>query len=191
MFVSHNKGDPYMKDVNMDAEVYVKILTKYLLPAVAAIRKKYWDVLFGRDYDVVIQHDGAPGHRADGIEEYLERLFLSVRGLFVRQPAKSPCTNMLDMCVFNSLASHVAQCDYADKEELVAAVHDAWRCLDPRILDRMWGTKCVLMRRLIDNKGKEIDSAHIGLTSAHLEGGHAELWRFVERYNAVAHAPEA
>ena len=62
-----------MKDVNMDAEVYVKILQKHLLPAVARIRRCFWTPLYGDDYDVVIQHDGAPGHRADGIEAYIPR----------------------------------------------------------------------------------------------------------------------
>ena len=83
------------------------------------------------------------------------------------------------MCVFHSLAAHVAQCDYENKEELVAAIHDAWRCLDPRTLDRQWDSKCMPMRCLVDNKGVEIDSAHVGLGAAHLEGGHAEIWRFV------------
>ena len=83
---------------------------------------------------------------------------------------------MLAMCVFHSLAAYIAQCDYENKEELVAAVHDAWRCLNARTLNRQWASKCVQMRRLIDNKDKDVDSAHSGFGAAHLEGGHAELW---------------
>ena len=98
---------------------------------------------------------------------------------------------MLDMCVFHSLAAHVAQCDYENKEELVATVHDAWQCLDPRMLNRQWASKCVPMRRLVNNKDVEIDSPHVGLGAAHLEDGQAELWRFIERYYAVAHAPKS
>ena len=37
------------------------------------------------------------------------------------------------------------------------------------------------MRRFIDNEGEEIDSAHVGLGAAFLEGGLVEVWNEVDR----------
>ena len=171
-YVHYEVGDPYMVDVNMDAECYCKILREKLLPRIRELRAQAWEPFYGNsDFDVMIQHDGAPGHRADGIERYLESIFSSVRGIFIRQPAKSPCSNMLDMCVFHSLAAHVAQCDYSNKEELVAAVMHSWRSLSPVTLSRQWAAKAITMHRVIDNEGDEIDSAHVGQGAAFLEGG--------------------
>ena len=191
-FVHHEAGDPYMKDVNLDAECYCKILRAKLLPRIRELRRTVWDPFFrNRDYEVRVQHDGAPGHRADGIEAYLESIFAAVNVRFIRQPAKSPCCNLLDMCVFNVLAARVAQCDYDSKEELIAAVKEAWLSLNPTTLSKCWASKCITMRRFIDNNGREIDAAHVGLTSAFREGGLPELWREVDRYCAVSHAPES
>ena len=162
-----------------------------MLPRIRELRRTVWDPFFGgSDYDVRVQHDGAPGHRADGIEAYLEHIFRAVRVRFIRQPAKSPCCNLLDMCVFHVLAARVAQCDYDTKEELVAAVKEAWLSLNPMTLSKCWASKAVTMRRFVDNCGKEIDAAHVGLTSAFREGGLPEVWAEVDRYCAVRHPTE-
>ena len=191
-YVHYEVGDPYMVDVNMDAECYCKILREKLLPRVAELRREVWEPFHGHsDFDIRIQHDGAPGHRADGIEAYLEQMFRLVRGIYIRQPAKSPCSNMLDMCVFHSLAAHVAQCDYSNKEELVAAVMHSWRSLSPVTLSKQWASKAITMRRFIDNEGEEINSAHVGLGAAFREGGLIELWLEVERYCARRHPKES
>ena len=180
--MQYKAGDPYMKDVNLDAECYCKILREKLLPRVKQLRREVWRPFHGHDdFDIRIQHDGAPGHRAEGIEAYLERIFSAVRGIFIRQPAKSPCTNMLDMCVFHSLAAHVAQVDYSTKEELVAAVMESWRVLAPVTLSKQWACKAITMRRFVDNEGEEINSAHVGLGAAFIEDGLPEVWAGVER----------
>ena len=100
----HRAGDPFFKDLNVNAKFYVKLLKTKLLPCLVELRSSVWDQANGsKDYDLHIQHDGAPGHKSHGVEEMLTEIFSTVRGKFVRQPAKSPCTNMLDMAVFHSL----------------------------------------------------------------------------------------
>ena len=125
------------------------------------------------------------------MERYLEQIFMLCRGLFIRQPAKSPCSNMLDMCVFHSLAAHVAQCDYSNKEGLVATVMHSWRSLPAVTLSRQWASKAITMQRLIDTEGEEIYSAHVGLGAAFQEGELVEVWDEVDRYCAVRHLPES
>ena len=130
------KGDLYVKDVSMGAVKYVQMLTDLLLPRLIEIKETIWG-----ECQVRVQHDGAPGHRAEGIEMRLTSLFASINAIFIRQPPKSPCSNMLDMAVFHSLSTIVAQTDYETKDELVAAVMDAWAILPVSTLDMEWACK--------------------------------------------------
>ena len=124
-----------------------------LLPRLKELRQTVWDASNGTtDYDLNIQHDGAPGHKAEGIEEYLASLFLPVRGNWVRQPAKSPCTNMLDMAVFHAVSSIVARNDYQNKEQLHVALEQAFNKLPTGTLDMQWACKAILMRQFVDNR---------------------------------------
>ena len=67
------------------------MLTTLLLPRLIEIKRTVWDAQAdGAEYNVRIQHDGAPGHRAEGIEALLGRAFRAVNDMFVRQPPKSP-----------------------------------------------------------------------------------------------------
>ena len=87
---------------------------------------------------------------------------------------------MLDMAVFNSLASAVAQTDYENKDQLVAAVDDAWRSLDCEKLERMWACKCITMRQFVVYRGEEFAAAHTGLR-VQAAKSRADLWRHVDR----------
>jgi len=178
-FKKYKKGDKYVKDVNMGAEKYVQMMKELLLPRVTEIKEKYWDPLATKAYHIRIQHDGAPGHRANGIERDLDAAFRRVNASFVRQPPKSPCSNMLDMAVFNSLAAAVAQVDYEKKDELEAAVHAAWRALDPNMLERLWACKCITMRQFVFYRGEEFSAAHTGLR-VQAAKSRAALWAHVE-----------
>ena len=86
---------------------------------------------------------------------------------------------MLDMAVFHSLSSHVAQVDYKTKNELVAAVEDAWAMLPPETLMMEWACKAVTMRQFVDFKGQEFKSAHPKLRKALLDGRITGLWERV------------
>ena len=143
--VQYKKGDHYFKDMNMDAMLYVEILEKKLLPRIQELRRLYWDDSNGcADYTITVQHDGAPGHRAEGIEQYLDNLFERVLAVFLRQPAQSPLTNLLDLCVFYSLSSKVSQTDYKTKEQLHGAVLEAFRDLAAETLDMEWAVKVAI-----------------------------------------------
>jgi hypothetical protein len=188
--VRYNKGDPYFQDLIVDARLYCQMVENLLLPRLKELRQTVWDASNGTtDYDLNIQHDGAPGHKAEGIEEYLASLFLPVRGNWVRQPAKSPCTNMLDMAVFHAVSSIVARHDYQNKEQLHVAVEQAFNELPTETLDMQWACKAILMRQFVDNKGKHVPPAHVGLRKSRTEGGHAGLWQHVHRYTSTAHPP--
>lgn len=119
----YDVGDYYVKDANLVASKYVDMVTKQLLPRLIEIKCTVWDVQAnGTPYKVRCQHDGAPGHHAEGIELQLEKAFAAVNGEFVHQPPKSPECNMLDMAVFNTMAHRVARCDYRTKQQLCSAV---------------------------------------------------------------------
>ena len=143
--LQYKEGDWYVKDASMGAVKYVEMVTELLLPAIEAIRVKYWFPLAnGSPFVITVQHDGAPGHRADGIERSLNAAFAAIGAVFRRQPPKSPDANMLDMCVFNSLEATVSEFHYATKAELYAAVWEAWVRLYPNKLEKMWA--CSLSR---------------------------------------------
>ena len=139
--LQYKKGDWYVKDASMGAVKYVSMVTELLLPAIEAIKNKYWiPFAAGAPFKITVQHDGAPGHRADGIEAKLNELFANIGAVFRRQPPKSPDANMLDMCVFNSLEATVSEFHYGTKTELCAAVWEAWRRLCPDKLEKMWAS---------------------------------------------------
>ena len=127
------------------------------------------------NYSITIQHDGAPGHRATDIEIRLNAAFACVNGSFVRQHSKSPCTNMLDMAVFNSLAAWVAQVDYENKWDLDAAVHEAWDALPLKTLMMQWACKLITMCQLVYHRGEEFKAAHPKLGQAYVFGGQLGL----------------
>ena len=75
------KGDVYASDCNLDATMYKEILVDLLLPRIKKIQATVWG-----DDPISIEYDGAPGHRAEGIEAYLFDAFSCVSATFVRQP---------------------------------------------------------------------------------------------------------
>ena len=175
--VRYRKGDFFVKDVNLGAVKYVEILMESLLPAVRRVKRLFWDPLArGSEYIIKIQHDGAPGHRANGIERQLNKVFACVNAKFIRQPPKSPESNMLDLCVFNSLAATVAHYDYSTKDELVAAVFEAWTQMDENKLELMWAIKAVNMFCYVKLHGREFDQPHFDMRTAMTKGGFAAVW---------------
>ena len=189
----YQQGEWYTKDVNLGADMYVKMLTTLLLPRLVEIKQQVWDVQAkGEAYHVHIQHDGAPGHRAEGIEKLLEKAFLVVNGMFVRQPPKSPECNMLDMAVFNAMAHFVARCDYRTKAQLCAAVEAAWQQLPIKTLNMQWACKSICMRHFVVFLGDLAPklATHVGLSKARNAGGLEGLAKRVDyvcsgKYNFV------
>lgn len=177
--VKYKKDDHYHDDCNMDADLYTDMMIDLLLPRIAELQATIWN-----NKPVVIQHDGAPGHRAEGIEAKLTLAFAAVFAIFVRQPPKSPVSNMLDMAVFHSMSSLVAEVDYENKNELVAAVHDAWAVLDPETLAMEWACKAITMQQFIALDGEEFRGAHTGLRKAKAKGGWPAVWARVDEVRA-------
>ena len=155
------------------------MLIGLLLPRVVEIRKLFWG-----DCVIVVQHDGAPGHRAEGIERELTEAFASCRCIFVRQPPKSPCSNILDMAVFHSMSALVAQMDYETKDELVAGVQDAWAVLKPSTLSMEWACKAITFTQFVALEGDDFTGVHTGLRKAYAKGGWAEVWNRVDEVRA-------
>lgn len=133
------------------------------------------------NYGITIQHEAAPGHQATDIERQLNAVFACVNGSFVRQPPKSPCTNMLDMAVFNSLAARVAQVDHENKRDLDAAVHEAWDELPLKTLMMQWACKSITMCRFVYHRAEEFKAAHPKLRQAYASGGRLGLAANVRR----------
>lgn len=102
------RGDLVYEAVNVDAELYVKMMTDDIIPAARA--------MYPDESDIVIQQDNAPGHAAAGVVEKIERAAAKAAEdefrdngkclpkITIRnQPAQSPDMNVLDLCVFNIL----------------------------------------------------------------------------------------
>ena len=164
--LKYKKGDDFVADCSMGASKYEEMLLGLLLPRVREIRDNFWG-----EGTIYIQHDGAPGHRANGIERDLTEAFESLECIFVRQPSKSPCSNMLDMAVFHSMSALVAQVDYETKDELAAAVVDTWAMLEPATLSMEWACKAVTLAQFVQLEGEAFLGAHVGLRKALAHGG--------------------
>lgn len=177
--LKYKMGDDYVEDTSMGAEKYKDMLLGLLLPRVREIRNLFWGA-----GTITIQHDGAPGHRAEGIERELTEAFSSLECVFVRQPPKSPCSNMLDMAVFHSMSALVAQVDYETKDELVAAVDDAWACLSPDTLSMEWACKAITFVQFVALEGEEFSGVHVGLRKALAKGGWEAVWEKVASVRA-------
>jgi len=127
--VNHDKGDVYMVNREVDGEFYAQLLQKKVFPA---LRRK----LPGKT--IIVQQDNAPPHK-----------HLSIATLFDRQPrislhpnpqcANSPETNVLDLSIFSWLSHKVKASAPKSREEVHAAVANAWHRMEPSTVVNSFG----------------------------------------------------
>ena len=101
----HAKGDVYDKDVTLNAERYVKLMTETVLPAIS----EAYRVTGVRE--VTVQHDGAPPHVGKDAEGKIDNAGKKLRPKIkiLRQPSQLPDFNLCDLSFFRALASLIAK----------------------------------------------------------------------------------
>jgi transposase len=149
----HEHGEVYMIDVNMDGDLFMKIVTENVIPD---IRKKLkWAK------EVIVQIDSAGGHR---VKESLDALnVVGARGKlpirFITQPTRSPDTNVLDLGIWRSMQSRVVEVKYSSESDkkmahrIVDAVEVMWREYDPVILNNIFITLPAILEEIYKNEG--------------------------------------
>jgi hypothetical protein len=157
---NHARGEEYPEDVTMTADLYFKMMTEKVFPAVRAA--------FPNKETVFIQHDGATPHTG---KKMLERLndagsaFTSGPKLVVvLQPSNSPDFNICDLSFFRGLLAggvrkfrrKAARQNVFDKEQLVADVMKAWRDYPPEQLEKMWEYKHHIMAKVKEVNGDNV-----------------------------------
>ena len=155
----HVRGEWYEVDCEVNGEMFRRMVQTKLIPD---IQRK----LLGYDC-VYVQMDGARAHvkfwdelnelgarrrQIDGQKTPIIR--------FVRQPANSPDTNVLDLCFFRSLAKLVSKKEknfkqgYEGKEafwkHVVQTFHDYHA---ERTMDKCWRTKSAVVQSILDANG--------------------------------------
>jgi hypothetical protein len=152
-------GEYIIEDASMDAKKYVEMMTEDVFPA---IRKAY----AGEDL-VIVQHDGAPGHGAEGTEKALNAAGAKrKRGepviKIVQQPAQSPDFNICDLAFFRALAVAVRKRRRTtmkgpkkfDINQLVLDVKEAFEEYPAEELEKMWQHKSYVMKAVLKTKPK-------------------------------------
>jgi hypothetical protein len=155
----HARGEWYEVDCEVNGEMFRRMVETRLIPDIQC-------KLLGYDC-VYVQLDGARAHvkvlkdlnefgarrrQIDGQKTPVIR--------FVRQPANSPDTNVLDLCFFRSLAKLVSKIektfkqDYNGKEafwkHVVKTFYDYH---DKDTMDRCWRMKSAVVQSILDAQG--------------------------------------
>jgi hypothetical protein len=155
----HARGEWYEVDCEVNGEMFRRMVQTKLIPD---IQRK----LLGYDC-VYVQMDGARAHvkfwdelnelgarrrQIDGQKTPIIR--------FVRQPANSPDTNVLDLCFFRSLAKLVSKKErnfkqgYEGKEAFWKHVVQTFhRYHDERTMHRCWRMKSAVVQSILDAQG--------------------------------------
>lgn len=120
----------------VDSSVYKTYLLKYLFPAI----KQTWPRKDRRTL-ILVQQDNAKPHVSPFDPDILEAGVTdkwNIRLTF--QPANSPDLNVLDLGLFSSLQSLQYQRKMKGIEDIVYAVHDAFKVLTCQTLDNVFLT---------------------------------------------------
>lgn len=149
----HEKGEVYMVNINMDGDVFMDMVQNKLIPD---IRKKCsWAS------KVIVQLDSAGGHRIGESLDYLNGL--GKRGKlkieFITQPTRSPDTNVLDLGIWRSMSSRVADVKYKRDSEkdmnqrIIDAVNEMWLEYDPNIIYNIFLTLTSVLNEIYAHDG--------------------------------------
>jgi hypothetical protein len=157
-------GTPVVNCLSLTAEVYLDMMTRNggILDTIK--QKMPW----AQDANIVIQHDGAPGHEGAGNRDALAAA--GQQGgwniTFETQPAQSPDLNLCDLCFFNSLqaSSFDLRSQSNTEAELIENVMAAWQQYPWTTLERAWGHLYACYREILKAEGdNQYDKPHSGV----------------------------
>jgi len=170
--LSHKKGDVYPVDCEMNAKRFEEEL-KFI--GTEMRHKLNW---VDKETQLTLQIDSAGGHgtaRGHGnFKKLAEMMLKEFNILLVKQPARSPEFNYLDLMVWKSIAAKVvtlSKKDRRDKEVLFKTCVKAFRQLDPAVIDLAAYVVLDVARCCVEDKGENTRSNgnHEGAWKAQLE----------------------
>ncbi len=169
---NHNKGDDVWKLCNMDAVLFKRFLTDFVVADVLEKTGSWAE-------RIIIQMDNAGGHgggrgdmnettiaelnewASDLPEEYSQ--FFPGRDqpeiVFVTQPARSPDTNVLDLVIWNSLQIAVEKANQQlglqniTEDVFIKCCDAAWNAWDANLLEQIFVTLTKVLYLIQDAKG--------------------------------------
>lgn len=139
-------GTMVSKPVNVNANVYEKLMISKVLPA---IKKKLGS-------NILVQQDGATPHTAEGVVQRIEdaaRCKYGMQLIVETQPAQSPDVNLCDLSIFASLQSRQQQIWTKDVANLVAAVEQVWEEYPWETIERSWVTLFGVYDEILKHRG--------------------------------------
>ena len=186
-------GTPVMHCFNVTADRYLEIMT---CPGgvIDTIKEK---MFWAKEFPIICQHDGAPGHDGHGNMDALN-LYGQLNGwnIIIRaQPAQSPDMNKNDLFFFNSLQCRAEELKYGIDticmEELFARVEQAFADYDVSTLKRLHAFQHEVYRSILaDEGGNQFYMPHSGIRRRGEFAGDEVLDRSVDALN-YRHAREA
>lgn len=149
----HDRGETYWVNVNMDGDVFMRMMTNNVIPAIQ--EKCKWAK------KAIVQIDSAGGHRIGETLEKLNKIGKKTKPpiVFRTQPTRSPDTNVLDLGIWNSMRSRVSEVRYqrtADatmNQRIIDAVMEMWADYDPSKLNNIFITLTAVLKEIKDHDG--------------------------------------
>ena len=146
----HRPGDIKWSNVNMDRDLYQKMLVDLVLPDI----KKKMPASAG---NIILQQDGAKSHLQEDDEVFKAKV-MELYGdsnavKLYTQPAQSPDLNVNDLGFFSSLQSKYYMTSPKDSIELIEMVEEAFKTYPWQSLNRIWLTLQSVMNRIIEERG--------------------------------------
>jgi len=168
----HRKGDTVLKCYTVDADAYYDMMTRKdgVLDMIKA--KLPW--MKGKT--IIIQHNGAsPHHGKTNVRRLAEAGQADGWDIkFQTQPAQSPDTNILDLCLFNSMqkqSDHIRGHAGNSVEELIESVYQQWDEYDWKKIERAYALLFEVYRAILRKDGSnQFNLAHSDITERQSRG---------------------
>lgn len=149
----HEKDEVYWVNINMDGDVFIAMMKEKVIPAI--IEKCSWAK------KIIVQLDSAGGHRIAESMEVLTKIGRKSKPRieFQTQPTRSPDTNVLDLGIWNSMKSRVAEVRYdrtaeaSMNQRIIDSVTDMWANYDPSKLNNIFITLTDVLKEIKEHDG--------------------------------------
>lgn len=186
-------GADVVENVSMTAAQYLHMMTMEG-GILQTVREK---MAWAKNDNIVIQHDGAPGHidKTNAVALPAAGQLEGYNITFEVQPAQSPDLNLCDLCFFNSLQkrSFELRSKSTTEMQLMATVQEAWDQYDWQTLERSWGHLFAVYRAVLDAGGtNQYTKPHSGVRERQHDGaGTIDPYVSMDTYLSAMEARDA
>jgi hypothetical protein len=157
---NRERGETVEEDITMTADVYYRMMTTRVIPAVHCAYK-------GKQH-VKIQQDGASSHTGkhvlDRLNAFCAHFTLPTISVYT-QPPNSPDLNICDLSFFRAMATCVHKrrrvgSSVFNKDELVEDVSQAFNEYPPAQIEKMFEYKMWVMKKVAEVAGDNVYPGH-------------------------------